>query len=108
MLANRFYEGKVVYHQGLAHEVVVDGTHEVPRPVKDSWTKCQEIKSQRRNKSAGRPREPDRHLPFSRVNICHSCGDPYYGEAVRKGDQVDLRLSHDRRGPERHCNPQSR
>ena len=108
VLSNRFYQGKVVYHQGLADEVVVDGTHDVPQPVKDAWIKCQEIKSRRRNTAAGRPRGPNRHFPFSRVLTCHSCGDPYYGEAVRKGDQVDLRLSHERRGSSRHCNPKPR
>ena len=108
VLANRFYECKVVYHQGLADEVVVDGTHEVTQEVKDLWIKCQEIKSRRRNTTAGHPRGPNRHFPFSRVLTCHRCGDPYYGEAVRKGDQVDLRLSHDRRGSNRHCNPKPR
>ena len=108
VLANRFFEGKVVYHQGLTDEVVVDGTHEVPPEIKDLWTKGQEIKSRRRNTTAGHPRGPNRHFPFSRVLTCHRCGDPYYGEAVRKGDQVDLRLSHDRRGSDRHCNPKPR
>jgi hypothetical protein len=88
--------------------VVVDGTHAVPPEIKDLWTRCQEIKSQRRNTSAGRPRGPNRHFPFSRVLTCHRCGDPYHGEAVRKGEQVDLRLSHDRRGPHRQCSPKPR
>lgn len=38
----------MVYPQGLAGEVVVDGTHEVPTEVMGLWIKCQEIKSQRR------------------------------------------------------------
>ena len=92
----------MVYHQGPADDVVVNGTHEVPPEVMGLWAKCQEIKSQRRNTAAGHPRGPNRHFHFSRVLTCHSCGDTYYGEAVRKGDQVDLRLSHDRRGSDRH------
>ena len=55
VLSNRFYEGKVVYHQGLADEVVVDGTHEVFQAVRDLWIKCQEIKSLRRNTTVGHP-----------------------------------------------------
>ena len=38
----------MVYPQGLAGEVVVDGTHEVPTEVMGLWIRCQEIKSQRR------------------------------------------------------------
>ena len=108
VLSNRFYEGKVVYHQGLTDEMVVDGTHAVPREIKDLWIRCQKIKSQRRSTAAGRPRGPNRHFPFSRVLTCHRCGDPYYGEAVRKGEQIDFRLSHDRRGSHRDCNPKPR
>ncbi len=103
VLGNRFYEGKVVYHQGLPDELVTDGIHELPREVKDLWLKCQEIKERRRNSAAGHPRGPSRHFPLTRVLSCHRCGNPYHGEAVRNGNQVDLRLSHHRRGPDRHC-----
>ena len=65
---------------------------------------CQEVKLKRRNTTSGHPRGLVRHYPFSRVLYCHSCGSPYYGEAVRKGDGFDLRLSHERRGPDRSCN----
>ena len=108
VLDNRFYEGKVVYHEGLRDEVAVDGTHEVCQEVKDLWLKCQETKAFRRNTTAGHPRGPARHFPFSRVLACHRCGNPYYGEAVRNGDQVDLRLSRERRGSGRYCNPKPR
>ena len=50
----------MVYPQGLAGEVVVDGTHEVPTEVMGLWIKCQEIKSQRRHAAAGHPRGPNR------------------------------------------------
>ena len=108
VLGNRFYEGKVVYHQRLPDEVVVDGIHEVPQEVRDLWLKCQEIKTRRHNTTAGHPRVPSRHFPLSRVLSCHRCGNPYHGEAVRKGDHVDLRLTHDRRGSDRHCNTKPR
>ncbi len=108
VLGNHFYEGKVVYHEGLADEVVVDGNHEVPREVKILWLKCQEIKSLRRNTTVGHPRGPARHFPFSRVLFCDRCGNPYYGEAIPRAGQVELRLSHERRGPGRHCHPRPR
>jgi len=108
VLGNRFFEGKVVYHEGLPDEVVVDGTHEVPQEVKELWVKCQEIKDIRRNTTAGHPRGHARHFPFSRVLTCHRCGNPYYGEAARNGDKVDLRLSHERRGSGRHCDAKPR
>ncbi|MCH7552522.1 MAG: recombinase family protein [Chloroflexi bacterium] len=108
VLGNRFYEGKVIYHVGLPDEVVVDGAHEVPQEVEALWLKCQGIKARRRTTTAGHPRGPARHFPFSRVLTCHRCGSPYYGEAVRKNDQVDLRLSHERRGSGRLCDSRRR
>ena len=110
VLDNRFYEGKVVYHQNQSDEVVVEGTHEVTQEVKELWIKCQETKVLRRNTAAGHPRGQGRHFPFARVLKCRRCGNPYYGEAVRSGDKEDLRLSHERRGSGRHCEvrPRSR
>ena len=97
MLGNRFYDGKVVYHEGQDDELVTKGIHEVPQEVKDLWAKCQEIKRSRRNTTTGHPRGPAHHFPFSRVLTCHHCGSPYYGEAHRDGEQSTLRLSHERR-----------
>ena len=110
VLSNRFYEGKLVYHEGLPDEVVVDGVHEVPSEVRDLWLKCQEIKARRRTTTAGHPRGPAHHYPLSRVLTCHSCGNPYYGETVRNGEKVELRLSHERQNSGRHCQrkPRSR
>ena len=108
VLANRFYEGKVVYHEGLSDELVAEGAHAVPQEVKGLWTKCQEVKMLRRNTTVGHPRGPARHFPLSRVLFCHRCANPYYGEIVGKQDRVDLRLSHERRGPGRYCNPKPR
>ncbi|MCH8141866.1 MAG: recombinase family protein, partial [Proteobacteria bacterium] len=108
VLDNRFYEGKVVYHQGLPDEVVVDGTHEVTQEVTELWLKCQEIKAHRRNTAAGHPRGQARHFPFSRVLTCQRCGNPYYGEAVRSGAKEELRLSHERRGSGRNCSARPR
>ena len=97
-----------VYHEGLPDEVVVEGIHEGSQEVKDLWLKCQEIRPLRRIAAAGHPRGLARHFPFSRVLHCHCCDNPYYGEAVRKDDHVDLRLCHERRGPGRHCSPKPR
>jgi hypothetical protein len=108
VLGNRFYEGIVVYHEGQPDESVTDGSHEVPQEVKDLWTKCQEIKVSRRNNTAGHPRGESRSFPFSRVLTCHQCDRPYYGEALRNADQATLRLSHERRGPERDCHSKPR
>ena len=109
VLGNRFYEGKVVYHEGLPDEVIADGSHDVPEAVKELWLTCQEVKGSRRNNTAGHPRGPSRSFPFSKVLVCHVCSSPYYGESVRKGSQVNLRLSHERRGSGRncHCAPRS-
>lgn len=97
ILSNRFYEGKVVHHHGQADEMIVDGVHEVPEEVKRLWRNCQQIKKDRFNCDAGRPRLPARSFPFARVLTCHYCGQPYYGEAVDRGNWTDLRLAHERR-----------
>ena len=109
VVGNQFYEGKVVYHKGLSDEIVVEGSHHIPKEVKDLWTKCQEIRTSRRNNTAGHPRSLSRSYPFSRILSCHECGSPYYGETVGKGDKATLRMSHNRRGPQRDClsKPQS-
>ena len=103
VLSNRFYEGKVVYHSGQTDEVVQDGIHEVPAEVKRLWLRCQEIKRERSNTTTGRPRGPKRHFPFSRVLCCDHCGHRYHGEAVKRGGETDLRITHERRGPGREC-----
>jgi len=108
VLGNRFYDGKVVYHEGKDDELTTEGIHEVAQEVKDLWTKCQAIKRSRRNTTTGHPRGPAHHFPFSRVLTCHHCGSPYYGEAHTDGEQSTLRLSHERRGPGRHCKPKPR
>ena len=110
ILTNRFYEGKVVFHEGLPDEQVFEGSHEVSEELKRLWLKCQEVKRQRRTCGAGHPRGPKRHYPFSTVLKCHRCGKPYYGEAVRHGDWSDLRLTHERRADGRNCDvsPRSR
>lgn len=110
VLGNRFYEGKVVYHKGQPDGEVRQGVHEVADDIKHLWLRCQEVKQERRLTAAGRPRGPARHYPFSRVLACHRCGQPYYGEAVGKPQHVELRLSHERRGPVKHCDawPRSR
>ena len=103
VLSNRFYEGKVVYHFGQSDEEVQDGIHEVPPEVKRLWLQCQEIKRERSGTAAGRPRGPKRHFPLSRILSCNRCGHRYHGEAVKRGEETDLRITHERRGPGREC-----
>ena len=85
----------MVYHEGQADEIVLDGSHHVPQEVKDLWIKCQDIKKSRRTNTAGHPRGPSRSFPFSKVLACDGCGSPYYGEAVHKADQIILRMAHE-------------
>ncbi len=103
VLSNRFYEGKVVFHGGQRDEEVLEGAHEVPLEVKELWLRCQEVKRERRGTTAGRKAEPKRNYPFSRVLTCDQCGNPYHGEAVMKNGTIDLRMTHERRGPGRFC-----
>jgi DNA invertase Pin-like site-specific DNA recombinase len=103
ILSNRFYEGKVVYHQGLANERRIDGCHEVPDEVRDLWLRCQGVKKSRAIHAAGHPRSEDHTYPFSRVLKCHQCGSPYHGEAVHYGSHFTLRLTHERRTLGRNC-----
>jgi len=103
VLSNRFYEGKVVFHSGQVDEEVQDGLHPVPLEVKTLWLRCQETKRERSIATAGRPRGPKRHFPFSRVLSCQRCEHPYHGEAVKRGEETELRITHERRGPGREC-----
>ena len=108
VLSNRFYEGKVVFHAGQVDEQVFEGVHEVPAELKELWLRCQEVKRERRNTTAGRPAGPKRAFPFSRLLICEPCGNPYHGEAVTKYGNIDLRMTHERRGPGRLCTARPR
>lgn len=40
ILANRFYDGKVIYHKGQLDEHVIEGIHETPEEVKRLWNEC--------------------------------------------------------------------
>jgi hypothetical protein len=64
VLRNRFYEGKVIFHQGLPDERIVDGSHEVSMEVRELWQHCQIIKKERQIHTRGQPRSPARHYPF--------------------------------------------
>ena len=96
VLRNRFYEGKVVFHQGLPDEKVNEGSHEVNPEVRELWRRCQTIKGERQGTTRGQPRKPARHYPFSRILHCQYCNQPYYGEAVYLPKREDLRLIHER------------
>ena len=55
IMANRFYKGKVVYHEGLPDEKIVNGCHEVPPEVRELWLTCQEVKRARAYNSRATP-----------------------------------------------------
>ena len=110
ILSNRFYEGEVVYHEGLHDEKVVNGKHEVPDEVKQLWLQCQVIKKERANRPSGRPRRESHDYPFSHVLKCHRCGNSYHGEAVYYKERTKLRSIHERHSQGKQCNilPKSR
>ena len=110
ILGNRFYEGKVVYHQGLPDEQIIDGSHKVPEDVRQLWLRCQVIKKERTNRPTGHPRRESHDYPFSHVLKCHQCGNSYHGEAVYYKDRTKLRLIHERHSQGKQCNtlPKSR
>ncbi|MFC1947958.1 recombinase family protein [Chloroflexota bacterium] len=103
IMSNRFYDGKVVYHQGLADETVYNGSHEVPDQARKLWSCCQMIKRQRRTSTTGYPRRENHIYPFSRILYCNQCGSVYHGEATYFRGQTDLRMIHERRLEGKHC-----
>ncbi|MCH8191316.1 MAG: recombinase family protein [Chloroflexi bacterium] len=108
ILANCFYDGKIVHHEGLPDEGVIDGCHEVPTEVRELWRRCQDIKRHRAVTAVGHPRAERRSYPFSRVLRCHRCGSPYHGEATYYRGVATLRLTHERRAQGRNCKTQGR
>ena len=108
VLRNRFYEGKVVFHQGLPDEKVNEGSHEVNPEVRELWRRCQTIKGERQGTTRGQPRKPARHYPFSRILHCQYCNQPYYGEAVYLPKREDLRLIHECHTIGRNCKTRPR
>ena len=95
VLSNRFYDGKAVYHPGRPDEEVQDVEHQVPDEVRGLWLKCQQVKRERANNSAGRPRNARRAYPFSRLTICAGCGRRYGGQPVyQESGKVIRRLYH--------------
>jgi len=103
ILGNRFYEGKIIYHEGLPDEVVIDGSHEVSEEVRELWLQCQPIKEKRLLFTRGQPRGPARHFPFSKVLRCQRCHQPYYGETMYQSGNTGLRLTHERHNAGRNC-----
>jgi len=103
ILGNRFYEGKVIYHEGLSDEVIIDGSHEVCKEVRELWLQCQPIKEKRLLFTRGQPRGPARHFPFSKILRCQRCHQPYYGETVYQSGNTTLRLTHERHNAGRNC-----
>lgn len=84
VLANRFYEGEVIYRRGEADQQVVDRVHKVPEDVKTTWLLDQEVEIGHRTSTAGHPSAAQRNFPFSRVLFCQRCGSPCYGEAENR------------------------
>jgi len=83
VLANRFYEGKAVYHPGKPDEQVREGDHDVSPEVKALWVKCQRVK-QEHSKPGQRVRRSIRRVyPFTGVLVCDQCKKPYHGEAIQ-------------------------
>jgi hypothetical protein len=103
VLSNRFYQGKVIYHEGLSDEQIIDGCHEVSQEIRELWLQCQQIKGSRLNFDRGQPRGPARHFPFSKVLRCERCHQPYYGETICRCGKTSLRLSHERQNTGRNC-----
>jgi DNA invertase Pin-like site-specific DNA recombinase len=108
ILTNRFYEGKVVYHQGLPDEKIINGFHEVSDEVKELWLHCQDVKKGRSITAAGHPRREKNDYPFSKILKCQRCGNPYHGEAVYYRGRMSLRLIHERRALGRKCDTRPR
>ncbi|MFC1989435.1 recombinase family protein [Chloroflexota bacterium] len=110
ILSNRFYDGKVIYHDGQPDEKVFEGIHEIPDGIRRLWRECQNVKNNKLRRRVGRPRAESRSFPFSTVLKCHYCRQPYYGEAVNRGEWIDLRLAHERYTAGRACHikPRSR
>ena len=97
VLANRFYEGKAVFHPGKPDEDVREGKQEVPGDIKSLWLECQKVKHTRSFHPVGRPRAEKRYYPFSKVSVCDECGRHYGGQPVlKKSGQVVRRLYHSR------------
>ncbi len=103
ILGNRFYEGKVIYHEGLSDDVIIDGSHEVCKDVRELWLQCQPIKEKRLLFTRGQPRGPARHFPFSKILRCQRCHQPYYGETVYQSGNTGLRFTHERHHAGRNC-----
>jgi site-specific DNA recombinase len=104
VLSNRFYEGKVIYHEGQPDEAIIDGCHVVSQEVRELWLKCQPIKERRLMFTRGQPRGPARHFPFSKVLKCQRCHQPYYGETICRSGKTSFRLTHERHNAGRDCN----
>ena len=83
VLANRFYEGKAVYHLGKPDEQVREGDHDVSPEVKVLWLKCQRVKRERSRPGLFSRKPKHRIYPFTGVSVCDECEKPYHGEAVQ-------------------------
>jgi DNA invertase Pin-like site-specific DNA recombinase len=96
ILNNRFYEGKVVYHRDQPDEQIIEGTHEVPREVRDLWEQCQVARDIRNQPGQPGPRSKEQRIyPLTGVLICDECGEPFHGiGSQQRTHRLDLRMVH--------------
>ncbi len=96
ILNNRYYEGLVVYHRGQPDEEVIPGVHEVPEEIKEFWSRCQDVRQNRKAPRRCRPPSREQRVyPLSGVLTCDGCGQSFHGIGThKKGDSISMRMAH--------------
>ena len=95
LLNNRFYEGKVVYHQGRPDEQVIDGVHQVPEEVRELWLRCQKVRRERNQPGQPSPKaRAQRIYPLTGVLVCDGCGLPFHGIGSHSRGLISPRMAH--------------
>ncbi len=96
ILNNRYYEGLVVYHRGQPDEEVIPGVHEVPEEVRELWSRCQDVRRDRKAPRRCRPPSREQRVyPLSGVLTCDGCGQSFHGIGThKKGDSISMRMAH--------------
>jgi hypothetical protein len=93
----------IIYYEGLSDEVIIDGSREVSKEVRELWLQCHPIKEKRLLFTRGQPRGPARYFLFSKVLRCQRCHQPFYGETVYQSGNTGLRFTHERHHAGRNC-----
>ena len=95
LLNNRFYEGKVVYHQSRPDEQVIDGVHEVQPDLRELWLRCQDVRRDRNQPGRPGPRAREQRVyPLTGVLVCDGCGQPFHGNCSQSHGQSYPRMFH--------------